>query len=225
MSKFGQLLRNNQMTKLDSKQALLVAQAPKAAASEQVRMLQNSIAHQSKSQELKLLAVTSGSRAEGRSLISANLAGAYAQQGKKVLYLEADLRQPVGHDFFQTDFAASLNDVLKGQADWQSAVVPTAISENLFALFAKAEAGNPLDLLGSERFEELCAQVAEAYDLVIFDTPAFLEVADAARVGQLVDGLVLVVRRLQTTGDKAKETQKLMKQLDLPVLGVVLNGA
>ncbi|WRH66490.1 MAG: polysaccharide biosynthesis tyrosine autokinase [Planktothrix sp. GU0601_MAG3] len=174
---------------------LPVKDEPHSLISESYRMLQANLNFISPDRELKVIVVTSIGAKEGKSKVSANLALAIAQLGKRVLLIDADLRQPRQHhiwDLTQELNPKGLSDVIVNQAEWQWAV--RTVMPNLDVLPSGATPPNSLALVGSKRMNFLLEEFRKHYDFVICDTPSLLLVADALTLSKFTDGILLVIR-------------------------------
>jgi len=167
--------------------------------------------------------VTSPQPADGKSTTAGNLAICMAQSGKKVLLVDADLRRPSQHTIHGLARSPGMTNVLKDQMPFHTAVQPTAVP-NLDLLAAGAEVSNPAELLATERLVTLMGELRLAYDIVIIDTSPLLVVTDPSIVAVAIDGMVLVVRAAVTRRHDAERCQDLLKALQTPVLGLVING-
>jgi protein-tyrosine kinase len=167
--------------------------------------------------------VTSAGPGEGKSTTSANLAVVFAQQEKKVLFIDADLRKPTVHYTFRLDNHVGLTNVLTKQVSLEKAVQSTE-QENLDVLTSGPIPPNPAELLGSRSMEELLEQAFTQYDLVLFDTPPVLAVTDAQILANLCDGIVLVVSSGKTEIEAAQKAKESLVNAKGKLLGVVLNN-
>ena len=120
----------------------------------------------------KRLLVTSANQSEGKSTTSVNLAVALAQNGAKVLLIDADLRKPKLHKFFNTDYTHGLSRFLIGQETLNDALFRTPV-KNLDLMTSGIIPPNPSELLGSSRMKLFLEKAEEYYDYIIIDTPPF----------------------------------------------------
>ncbi|MEO1592979.1 MAG: polysaccharide biosynthesis tyrosine autokinase [Cyanobacteria bacterium J06632_22] len=187
------------------------------------QMLQANLRFISSDRQLTSLVMTSATAGEGKSEVCANLAASIAQTQRRVLLIDADMRNPQQHHLWNTLNTTGLSHVLVGEGRLQDAVQP--INENLSLLTAGVVPPNPLGLLDSERMADLLAAFDQQYDYVIIDTPALAGTADAAVLGNLADGILLVVRPRWVTYDGALSAKALLARSGANVLGMVANGA
>jgi polysaccharide biosynthesis transport protein len=173
----------------------------------------------------RAIAVTSPSPEEGKSVTAANLALAIAQQGQSVLLVDADLRRPVQHEIFEADRAPGLSDALVGLVQPLAAAQPYHAMPNLHVMACGTEAPNPAELLGSESFVRFLHQMLEKFDTVIIDTPPVNLVTDAAVIGSVTDGVLLVAEAGHTDRSVLANAVNELRHARGSVLGIVLNRA
>ena len=195
---------------------------PRSPISEAYRMLQANLKFLSSDKPLKVIVVTSSVPKEGKSTVSANLAAAMAQLGRRVLLIDADLRHPVQHHLWELTNAAGLTDVLVGQAEFEVAV--TKPMEHLDVLSSGVIPPNPLALLDSKRMASLIKNFSEAYDFVIIDAPPLVLAADALTLGKITDGVLLVARPRVVDSTNAAVAKESLERSGQNVLGLVVNG-
>ncbi len=214
------MAKKSKMNK-DARKLITVTQ-PKSPVAEQYRTIRTNIDFMAVDREIQAILVTSATQGEGKSTTSSNLAVAYAQQGKKVLIIDTDMRRPTVHYTFKVANGLGLSSLLTRQAEKEKAILPTKV-DNLSILTAGPIPPNPAELLSSRAMEHLVSQLRADFDVIIFDAPPLLQVADSRITSKLTDGVVLVVGC--TTSDRQR-VLKAKEQLDLAeakILGVVLN--
>ncbi|MDQ0226803.1 CpsD/CapB family tyrosine-protein kinase [Metabacillus niabensis] len=196
---------------------------PKSPIAEQFRTIRTNIQFSSVDEALQTIIVTSSGPGEGKSTNTANLAVVFAQQGKRVLLIDADLRKPTVHYTFRTENHVGLSNVLTRQLTLEEAISTTA-QEKLWVLSSGPIPPNPSELLGSKNMQVLLEQAKEEYDVIVIDTPPVLAVTDAQILANLADGVVLVVSSGKTERDSAKKAKELLESAKAKILGVVLNN-
>ena len=201
---------------------LISDKLPKSPISEQYRTIRTNIQFSSVDTDFRSIMITSTGPSEGKSTTASNLAVVNAQQGKNVLFVDADLRKPTSHYTFQQDNFKGLTTVLTKQSTLRETVKPTKIM-NLDILTSGPIPPNPAELLSSRMMEELLVEAYQDYDLVIFDTPPVLAVTDAQILANKCDGTVLVVASGSTDKDSAVKAKELLNSANAKLLGVVLN--
>lgn len=172
---------------------------------------------------IHVIALTSSLPNEGKSEVSFYLANSFAENGKKVLYIDADLRKSVTVARYGVDIETKgLSHYLTGQCGMEEILYESNV-EHLDVIFTGQSAPNPSELLGNSRFKRLIAEMKGKYDYVIIDCPPLGSVIDAAIVAKECDGAVIVV---ETDNASYKIVQRVKSQLDqsgCKILGVVLN--
>lgn len=171
----------------------------------------------------KLFAVTSYSKGEGKSTVSANLAISFSKMEKRVLLIDCDLRRPNIHNVFKVENTAGLSNIIGKMVDYED-VVHRNVLPNLDILPSGTIPPNPSELLCSARFTELIKKLYEEYDYIIFDTPPIGVVADALLLKDLVAGFVVVLRERSTTHGDIQNILDSMKLADAKILGFVKVG-
>ncbi|MEH7299394.1 CpsD/CapB family tyrosine-protein kinase [Neobacillus drentensis] len=215
-------LKKKNLTSTDSSRKLITAVAPKSPISEQYRTVRTNIQYSSIDGEMRVLMVTSSGPGEGKSTTVANLAVTFAQLGKKVLLVDADLRKPTVHHTFSVNNQVGFTTVLTKQTSLEKAVVETN-EQDLYVLTSGPIPPNPAELLSSKSMEQFIEEAKEQFDFVLFDTPPLLAVADPQILANQCDGSILVVYSERTEIDQAKKSKELLENAKGKLLGVVLN--
>lgn len=169
------------------------------------------------------LLVTSPLPGDGKSTTCYNLAAGFALLNKRVLLLDADMRNPSLHKRTGIRPAKGLSSLLTSSADLASVVLPVPGVENLFFVGAGPLPPNPAELLTAPPFEELIATALDQYDLVIIDSPPALMVSDSSIMSGSVDGVVVVACAGKSTRTALLRTLRNLRRHQAKVLGVVLN--
>ncbi|MGM0843657.1 MAG: CpsD/CapB family tyrosine-protein kinase [Bacillota bacterium] len=217
------MARKNKMNTNNHGRKLVTDASPKSPISEQFRTLRTNIEFSAVDQPYRSLMVTSTGPGEGKSTTVSNLAVVYAQQGKKVLAIDADLRKPTMHYTFQKGNGTGLTNVVTKQVDLLTAIQRTDI-DNLDCLTSGPIPPNPAELLGSKGMDQLLEDCYEQYDIILFDTPPVLAVTDAQILANKCDGTILVVSSGTTEVEGAKKAKDLLSSAKAKLLGVVLNN-
>nr|WP_081412780.1 CpsD/CapB family tyrosine-protein kinase [Fictibacillus gelatini] len=191
--------------------------------SEQYRTIRTNIQFSSVDGEFKTLMVTSAGPSEGKSTTAANIAVVFAQQGKSVLLVDADLRKPTVHYTFQVSNIFGLTNVLTRQKSLKEAIQPTNVPD-LDVLPSGPIPPNPSELLNSKTMDAVLEEMIAEYDYIIFDTPPVLAVTDAQVLSHRCDGTLLVVTSGRTGKDPAVKAKELLQTAGAKIVGVVLNG-
>jgi capsular exopolysaccharide synthesis family protein len=190
--------------------------------SDAFRMLRTNLRYFNVDRPVKSIVVTSAAPQDGKTTVSWNLALAEARAGKRVLYIEADLRRPSLGGQLGLTTKSGLSFVLAGMVDVQTALQSV---EGIDLLLAGPLPPNPAELIESERMTALVRWGEEHYDRVIIDTPPAAVVSDAIPLVTSVSGVVIVVRIERSRRDAADQLREQLTNLGAPVLGLVVNGA
>ncbi|WOO38841.1 CpsD/CapB family tyrosine-protein kinase [Anaerocolumna sp. AGMB13020] len=173
--------------------------------------------------EVKIICITSCIPGEGKSTVSIRLAASMAEGGKKVLFIDADLRKSNMIKRLKINQSVNgLSQYLSGMNTCEEVIYNTNL-EGLDMIFTGPIPPNPSDLLSNRYFKELLQCKREEYDYIIIDTPPLGLVIDSANVAESCDGALIVI---QADANSYKFVQKIMKQLEKSncrVLGAVLN--
>ncbi|MEB2289980.1 CpsD/CapB family tyrosine-protein kinase [Priestia sp. YIM B13446] len=221
MARKNKAQKNDKMLTL--KRRLLAHNSPKDPVAEQYRTIRTNIQFSNVDQDIKTIVLTSSGAEEGKSTTSSNLATVYAQQGLNVLLIDADLRKPTGHYTFRLENHIGLTNVLTRQSTLAQAVQESEIP-HLSVLTSGPIPPNPSELLASAQMTELLKEMKKQFDMIIFDTPPILAVADAQILANQVDGTILVVSSGKTEKDAALKSKELLSNAKGKLLGVVLNN-
>lgn len=171
----------------------------------------------------KVIVFTSCTPNEGKSTVTMGLAASLAEGGKRVLFVDADLRKSVLVGRHRvTGEVKGLTHFLSGQADVKEVILRTQ-EPNLFVTFAGPVPPNPAELLGSRRFEAFLDGARQAYDYVIIDAPPLGSVIDAAIIAKNSDASVMVISAKTISYKFARVVKGQLEKADCPILGVVLN--
>lgn len=200
----------------------LIAQYDKKSPiTEAYRAVRTNLQFAGAGKQIKLISFTSTTPSEGKSITISNVAITMAQDDKKVLLIDCDMRKPVQHKKFGLPNKGLSNYIATG-AEF-SDVVQRNVVENLDVLPSGPIPPNPSEILGSARMEELLKEVSAQYDYVLLDMPPVLPVTDAAVIGSKVDGVIFVLSAGDISPEEAKEAQNRLKQGGANILGVILN--
>lgn len=202
--------------------SLIVSQNPKSPISEVYRLLRTKIPFFSKDQELKTVMITSSQPGEGKTTTISNLAVTYAQEGKRVLLIDANMRKPSLHRVFSQINHQGLSTLLTGHSSIQEAVQETSI-DNLWLLPSGPVPAHPSELIDSSGMRELLLQLKEQYDVILVDTPSVLSVSDSVIVSALCDGVIMVAAAGKVKKDHLKKAKEQLDHVNARMLGIVLN--
>lgn len=174
-------------------------------------------------EEKKVIAITSCTPNEGKSTVSINLAMSLADSGKKVLFIDADLRKSVltGRTEVEGEIKG-LSHLLSHQETIDNVIYSTNIPR-FYIIYAGTVPPNPAELLGGNYFKKLLEAVRKIYDYVIIDTPPLGSVIDGAVIADACDGSILVIESGAVSYRFAQEVKEQMERCNCPILGVILN--
>ncbi|MEQ8970055.1 MAG: polysaccharide biosynthesis tyrosine autokinase [Coleofasciculus sp. C1-SOL-03] len=200
---------------------LVVQDKPHSPITQAYQMLRANLKFLSSDQPIKAIVVTSSVPQEGKTKVCGNLATAMAQVGQRVLLVDADMRYPSQHQFWDLTNSVGLSNVLVGEIPVQMAV--ETVMPGLDVLTAGVIPPNPVAILDSKRMAALMEQFSQEYDAVIVDTPPLAGIADAPILGSMADGILLVVRPGVVDAGNAKAAKEFLARSGQQVLGFVAN--
>ncbi len=203
---------------------LMAHHHPQSPAAEAYRCLRTSLLLRSGERPAQALVITSCLPAEGKTLTAVNCAIVLAQQGAKVLLVDADLRQPSLHEVFHLPQDPGLSGILAGVCTEDEATKTSELLSHLNILPAGASCPFPAEMLASPQMAKLLAHWRSRYDHVVLDTPPVSMFTDAVVLGSKADAVLLVARCEITTQYALRHACDLMQRAKLNVMGVVLNG-
>lgn len=173
--------------------------------------------------DVKVVCVTSCTPNEGKSNTSFELARSFAENGKKVLLIDADLRKSVMRYRHKKGWVRfGLSNFLVGRAPLQDVVCVTNI-RNLHLIFSGPVPPNPSELLGNRWFAKMMEEARNIYDIIIVDTPPLGSVIDTAVVAKYCDGAIIVIESGATSRRFARRVKGQLEVTNCRILGVVLN--
>lgn len=238
----GRLPRSSREASKESS-GLIVEREPDGRTAEAMRILRGNLDFTAIDTKLRAILVTSATQAEGKTTTLCNLAVTLALTGKRVAVVDADLRRPRVHQFFNLTNRGGLSNVAAEQVALEDAVqrytlqpaptqtagnrsasVPDAV-EPILILTAGPLPPNPNEIVTSERMGQILNAITARVDVVLVDSPPFLAVGDAAAVARRVDGLLLVLRMGQVTRPILRDANDFLRPLPCKRLGVVLTNA
>lgn len=170
-----------------------------------------------------VVTVTSALANEGKSMVSSNLALLFAGLGRKVLIVDADLRKRSLSKAYKCEEKTGLRDVIQGAAFTPAMAVPCG-TPGFFLLPAGTSKAEASDTIQPESFERALAQMKPGYDVIIFDTPPVLPMADACIMGQVSDVTILVVRSRRTSLRQVETAHANLTAANVKEIGCVVNG-
>jgi capsular exopolysaccharide synthesis family protein len=195
---------------------------PAEGFAESIRTLRNSILLADFDGHLKSILVTSACPSEGKSTTAAYLAISNAQQGKKTLLIDGDLRRPSQHRRFGLPAGTGLSSILLGEIAWRDVVLPIPGTDNLEIITAGPASRRAADQVGAG-MTDLIDELSREYDLIILDSPPLLGFAEPLQMSTGVDGVLIVVRAGETNRKSLAAVISTLTRLRANVIGLVLN--
>ena len=216
---------------------LVVATNPKSSFAEAVKSVKTNVLFSSVGRDMKVVLVTSPESGDGKSFLVANLATAFAQDGKRVLIIDGDMRKGRQHEIFGIQ-----NDAMMGYSNYilkfresdsmgmmsyirpEMYVKPTQIP-NVYLLPSGPTPPNPLELISSENNKRLLNSFREQYDIVLIDCPPALGLSDALVMSKYSDVNIVTVSNAKTKIDQLESVKKNFEKVNSKISGVVINKA
>ena len=208
----------------DLSSELILKNNPKSIISEDFRTVRTSLDFSLVGKNNNSLVLTSTVPNEGKSFVSANLAIAFANTGKKVLLVDADMRLGRQHEIFELSNQAGLSNLLVETAgDRLRKYVQKTEIENLSVVTRGVTPPNPAELIDSKQMEKFIATAKSKYDYVIIDSAPVYNLADSLIISKKADRTMIVCRANKTNIDHVKDGLKSLQAIDANIAGVILN--
>jgi capsular exopolysaccharide synthesis family protein len=201
---------------------LLFALRPRDPIIDAYRTLRTNLQFTSVDKPIRSLLITSSLPGEGKTLSSANLAISFAESGKKVVLVDADMRKPKQQDIFDIKKSPGLSDYLVRDLTLDQVCYPTK-SENLKVVPCGTTPPNPAEMVGSQRMSDFINHAQEKFDLVIIDSPPVQIVSDPMPLAAMVSHVLLVVKFGKTQIRDLQETKNILHHVKASILGVIFN--
>jgi len=210
---------------------LLITKNPKSRFAEAIKTVRTNLAFSNIDKENKVILITSCEPGDGKSFISANLAAAYAEEGKTVLLIDCDLRKGRQHEIF--DIANSVkggysNLILNYKENnktgfkFANYIVPTSI-DNLSLLTCGPIPPNPTELLSSHNNEALLNKLRDKFDIIILDSTPVIGLSDTVIMTKYSDVNLLVVANNKTKIELISRAKKVFQTANKDITGVIIN--
>jgi capsular exopolysaccharide synthesis family protein len=203
---------------------LVTITEPNSHLAESFKMLRTNINYMSKDEGAKVIMLTSSVGAEGKTTTSSNLAITIAQDHRKVLLIDGDLRRPNLFKLFKITMAPGLTDIIYGKYTLAEAVQHAIDVPGLDLLTAGRLTSMTTELLGSVSFRKIIDEARERYDTIIIDAPPVLNVPDTIIISKLVDRVMFVVAMDETNRSLVKEAKKNLDRVSVRMMGMVLTN-
>ncbi len=219
---------------------LITIFSPTSVVAEAYRSMRTQLDYSGMTSQGNSIIVTSAAPNEGKTQTLINLAGTYAQEGKKVLIVSSDFRKPMIYEIFGIQKSPGLSEILIGKTlldetintftDMLLAglefdqVVQSRGIENLNIITSGGHTPNPAELLNFPEMSELIQKLKQQFDIVFFDTPPILPVADASILSTKTDGVILVYQAGKTPRQALIRAKTQLENINARILGVVINN-
>jgi capsular exopolysaccharide synthesis family protein len=202
---------------------LVMFHEPAGYRAEQVRALRNRLVAMNPDGEPKTLVVSSAVRGEGKTITALNLAMALAElERHQVVLVDGDLRRPSCERYLNMNPEPGLSDVLLGRAPVDRVLRPVGYRQ-LMLLGAGTRVGNPAEVLGSSRLDELLHRLKERFQYVVIDSPPVLPSTDAGVLSSRTDGTLMVVRLERSLKKQTRDAVRALHEMGGNVLGCFVN--
>lgn len=208
---------------------LIITKNPKSIFAEAIRGIRTNLTFASLDKDIKIILNTSPEAGDGKSFISANLALAYAQEDKKILLIDADLRRGTQHEIFgimNITNGGYSNLILNYKENVRlDKYIQKTDNKNLDILTTGPMPPNPVELLGSENNKKLLELLKKKYDIIILDCAPIIGLSDSLVLATLSDINIITVSAKKTKMENLTKVKKAFEQNNLKISGVVLNKA
>lgn len=208
---------------------LIINVNPKSIFSEAIKTIRTNLAFSMIDKEMKTILLTSPQAGDGKSFITANLAVAYAQEDKKVLVVDCDLRKGRQHEIFEVMNVTSggySNLILNYKDDIKlNKYIVSTSNKNIDLLPTGPTPPNPVELLASENNKKLIAKLREKYDIILLDCPPVLGLSDTMIMTKYSDANLIVVSSRKTKVENLDKAKKVFTQANAKITGVIINRA
>jgi len=201
---------------------IIVEKHPKSPISESFRSIRTSLNYISPDNPLKSILITSSKESEGKSLITANLATTIAQNNKKVIIIDTDMRKPMQHKLFEMTNFSGLSNILMNEISFEEGLRNTHI-KNVKLISTGTIPPNPSELLDSKSMENVIEKAKEIADFVLIDSPPVVPVTDSTLLSKKTDGVLLVVASHETENEILKKAVEKLKFVKANIIGTILN--
>lgn len=202
---------------------LVVRTNPQSITTEQYRTIRTNINFSMPGPDTQTILFTSAAKEEGKSTTSCNMAIVFAEAGKRVLLVDADMRRPTLHHTFQQTNKVGLSNLLLKKGRLQDSVKRSGIV-GLDLLLCGQIPPNPAELLSSPALDSLIEEMKEKYDLIIFDSPPLLSVTDSKILANKCDATVLVVNTGRSEKESVTKARDALVTSKAFIMGVVMNN-
>lgn len=202
--------------------SIVTYQSPKSPISESFRNMRTNITFSDIDGDVKVIAITSTEKSEGKTTIISNFAVALAQSGKRVLIIDCDLRRPQIHFEFEISNKVGLTNILLKEIESIDGILETEV-KNLFAITSGPIPPNPSEILASKRMGNLIDELTPAFDYILLDAPPIGMVTDAAVLTPVTDGYIIVVAMGKSSKEGIRLAIDTLENVNANIIGIVAN--
>jgi len=207
------------LEKSDMEYRLITVEKPESTPSEAYRRIKVGLDFSEVDTPLKVIQVCSALQGEGKTLTLLNLARTYVEDGRKVIFVDCDLRRPKAHRSMKIKNENGLVDVLTGKVELDKAIKKHEAGFDV--LNSGSKAPYPTSIIGSEALKELINKLRDIYDIVLVDCPPILAVSDAVLISKWTDGCLFVASAKVARKPSTKEAISILKSNGVKILGSV----
>lgn len=201
---------------------IVTVNKPLSPISEAYRTLRTNILFSSIDSNPKTMLITSSSPREGKTTTAVNLAVSIAQEGKKTILLDCDLRKPQVHKLFQISNEDGLSNILIDEINVDMGIKKTVVP-NLFLLPSGKIPPNPSELLSSQKMQQFMESLRQSFDSIVIDSPPLIVVTDAQIISKYSDVCILVVASGESDKNSVMKAKELLCNVNANLIGIVLN--
>lgn len=204
-------------------QTIITAHQPSSSVAEAFRAIRTSLYFSGEGSGTQVIQVTSPTPGDGKSTLCTNLAVSIAKSGKKVLIIDADMRRPTLHRFFNVSSEVGLSSSLSHVNAKPAQPVATEI-QHLDLLPSGPPVSNPSELLSGAKWGDVIKSLRSSYDFILIDSPPVLAVTDPLAIAVQADGVILAIRLSRGVQFSSKRAKESLERVGANILGVVVNG-
>lgn len=217
-------------TNIKPKKELLIDSNPKSSFSEAIKSIRTNLQFIAVDKEIKVILVTSPEPGDGKSTVSSNLAGAFAQDDKKVLIIDCDLRKGRQAEIFNVSHIKGYTNLILNYITDEDKFnieeyITNTDTKNIDLIPAGSVPPNPIELLSSEKNNELLNSLKDMYDIIILDCPPVLGLSDTLIMTKHSDANLVVISKGKTKLEALTEVKKSFVKANSSISGVVVNKA
>lgn len=212
------------MLRLRSKTPLLINMKKTSSLAQTFRLLRTKLKIMLTQSRCQTLLITSAYSGEGKTMIAANIGVAFALEGKKVLLIDANLREPKLHKVVGATNMIGLGHYLEGDRLPEVIIQETDV-KNLYLLPGTITEADPSELLGSEKMDQLLREVVTKFDYILIDSPSILNVTDALVMTAKCCGTLLVVKHNKVSTDILQKVKESIECVNGKIIGSIINQA